>query len=789
MQVSLAWLNEWLETPVEPQALSAQLTMAGLEVDAIVPVAADFSGVVVGRIVSCERHPEADRLSVCQVSDGQESFQVVCGAANAAAGLCVPFAKIGARLPGGIEIRKAKLRGVESFGMLCGASELGMDDGVDGLMVLPADAPAGKDVREYLQLDDQVLELDLTPNRGDCLGMLGVAREVSVLNAHRLRDPGTPAVAAVIADVPAVQVEAMQACPRYAARIVRGIDPAARTPLWMRERLRRAGIRSINAVVDVTNYVLLELGQPMHAFDLSRVAEAGIRVRLAREGESLELLDGSSRVLKAGTLVIADAQKPLALAGIMGGKASGVGGETRDILLESAFFDPVSLAGKAREYGLHTDSSHRFERGVDMAGQVRAIERATRLLMDIAGGQPGPVIDVCSTAMAVPAIALRQATVARMLGVSLPAGDVAGILSRLGCTLSAVEGGWQVTAPSWRFDIRREVDLVEEVARVHGYNKLPVAAPRYQLGFRPVEEARVTVDACRDLLAGRGYLEAITYSFVDPGLQQRVMGRAAAASVQNPIASDMAAMRLSLWPGLLKAAVNNLHRQQSRVRLFETGLVFQGSRPEDQSLSLAGVACGSSQPAHWSGKARPVDFFDIKADVEALLALGGKRDSVTFVAAGHPALHPGQSARILLDGEEAGWLGAIHPDLQKSLDLAGAIYLFELCFKKLASGKLPSFKELSRLPETSRDIALVLDLQVQAADVAAFMRQEAGEWLKSLVVFDVFQGSELGENKKSLGFNLVFQHPERTLTDDEVNTVMDHVMSAVAGRFGARVRN
>ncbi|TNF34541.1 MAG: phenylalanine--tRNA ligase subunit beta [Gammaproteobacteria bacterium] len=787
MQVSIAWLNEWLEKPVAADALAAQLTMAGLEVDAVVPAAGAFSGVVVGEILSCDKHPEADRLRVCQVSDGEKTLQVVCGAPNAAAGLKVPFATVGAVLPGDKKIGQAKLRGVESFGMLCGASELGIDVEGDGLFVLPADAPVGENLRAYLQLDDTLLELDLTPNRGDCLGMRGLAREVAALNDMALCEPAIPAVPATIDAVPAIRLESA-ACPRYAGRLIRGVNAKAPSPLWMQERLRRAGIRSIDAIVDVTNYIMLELGQPMHAFDVAKL-EGGVCARMARKDERLVLLDGSEKTLSADTLVIADDNKALAIAGVMGGEHSGVSEATQDILLESAFFDAIALAGKARQYGLHTDSSHRFERGVDPQGQCRAIERATRLLLDIVGGQAGPVVLVESAA--VPAdvtVGLRHDTITRVLGVTLPHTEVAAVLERLGCQLSATGEGWQVAVPSWRFDIRREVDLVEEVARVYGYNRLPVAAPRYAMQLKPQSETRVSEDRYRDCLVDRGYREAITYSFVDPAFQQRLLGRPAAVMVQNPIASDMAAMRLSLWPGLLKAVLGNLHRQQQRVRLFEIGLVFEGQEADQQPRRIAGVACGLAQEPHWGGKGRPVDFFDAKGDVEALLALSGAGRDIRFEAAVNPSLHPGQSACIRVDGQVVGWVGALHPQLQQQLELTGATYLFELSLNPSGSGKLPSFKNLSRFPETRRDLALVLDSTVPAQAVADAMRELAGEHLKALDVFDQFTGAELGENKKSLGFAMVFQHPERTLTDEEITSVMDRIMQGMSDRFGAIVR-
>lgn len=789
MQLSLQWLNECLPQPVTASELADRLTMAGLEVDAILPAAAAFSGVVIGEILAREAHPEADRLSICQVSDGQEAFQVVCGAANAAAGLKVPFAKIDACLPDGTVIRRAKLRGVESQGMLCGASELGFEDKVDGLWVLPSDAVPGQDLREYLHLDDSLLELDLTPNRGDCLSLLGVAREVAALTQQKLHFAEIAAVSPQMDDQPEVALLAPEACPRYAARMVRAVDARAPTPLWMQERLRRGGIRSINAVVDVTNYVLLELGQPMHAFDLRKLS-GGIRVRLAKNGETLRLLDGSEKNLAADALVIADAEKALALAGIMGGADSGVSDETRDVLLESAFFTPQVLAGKARQHGLHTDSSHRFERGVDPEGQRRALERATALLIAIAGGQPGPVVDVHQAQASRAAIILKRSSLRRLLGLDLSPEQVSGWLDALGCQWQLEGETWQVQAPSWRFDLNREVDLVEEMARLYGYQNLPTSLPGYQLQLRPRPEAAVTADTLRDCLVQRGYREAITYSFVEPEEQQLLLGQAAAVQVSNPIASDMAAMRLSLWPGLLKAWVGNRQRQQQRVRLFETGLVFHGIEAGQQIAQVAGLVSGPAQPAHWSGKARSVDFFDARADVEALLGLaGGLPEAYAFVAAEHPALHPGQSARIERQGQFVGWIGALHPDHQARLDVAGSVFLFELSLASLADGKLPVFKGLSRFPEVRRDIALVLDTSIAAAQVVESLRQWSGELLKELTVFDVFEGQGLGDNRRSLGFSLVFQHATRTLVDDEVTAIMARLAGEAAARWGATIRN
>lgn len=790
MKFSEKWLREWVNPAVSSTELVAQLTMAGLEVDALEPVAAEFSGVVIGHVLNLTQHPDADRLRVCEVDVGQpEPLQIVCGAANVFQGARVPAALIGAVLPCGLKIKRGKLRGVESFGMLCSAKELGIAETSEGLLILPQDAPVGQDVRQYLQLDDYSIDVDLTPNRSDCLSIAGIAREVGVLNSFAVNANVVPPVPAASAVTLSVAIQAPIACPRYVGRVISGINPESKTPLWMQERLRRSGLRTIHPVVDVTNYVMLELGQPMHGFDLSRL-EGGIQVRMAVQGESLVLLDGKALTLEADTLVIADHARPLALAGIMGGQDSGVTESTRDVFLESAFFAPQSLAGKARRYGLHTDSSHRFERGVSPDLQRQAIERATQLLQDIVGGQAGPVIEKiiedCLPERAT--ILLRRGRINRVLGLELDDTQIEDILQRLGMVVARCDEGWQVTAPGFRFDIAIEVDLIEELGRVYGYSNLPVSRPMASLLITPQAETQVPVDRLRTVLIDRGYQEAITYSFVDINLQALLDPEQTPIALANPISSDMAVMRTNLWPGLVKTMQYNLSRQQGRVRIFETGLRY---RKVDgiiaQHAFIAGLVYGSVTPEQWGEGQRGVDFFDIKADVEALLAQSGCKYSV--VADEHSALHPGQSAKVMKGDMVAGWMGALHPVVQKALDVTSKVYVFELDLAAITAGELPGFAEVSKFPAIRRDIAVVLDDSVCANDVCDCIIQTSPAILQDLQLFDMYKGKGVESGKKSLALSLVLQDHSRTLTDDEVEAVITNVVAVLGSRFNAKLRD
>lgn len=791
MKFSEQWLRGWVNPQVSRDELVARLSMAGLEVDSVTPAAGQFTGIVVGEILATEQHPDADKLRVCQVSNGQETFQVVCGAPNARPGIKIPFAMIGAELPGDFKIKKAKLRGVESFGMLCSAAELQISEENDGLLELATDAPVGQDIRQYLSLDDASIEIGLTPNRGDCLSIAGLARDVSALYDVPVTRPVVPAVAAAHDEVRPVEVSAPAACPRYLGRVIRNVDLSKPTPLWMVERLRRSDVRSIDAAVDITNYVMLELGQPMHAFDLD-VIQGGIRVRMAEEGEKLVLLDGQEVTLRADTLVIADHQRALAIAGVMGGEHSGVSDTTRDLFLESAFFDTIAVAGKARSYGLHTDSSHRFERGVDSQLAREAMERATALLLEIVGGEAGPIIEVVDPAQLpnVAPISLRAERVEQMLGLKLDDELIVKLLGALGLGIEGGAGQWQVKVPSHRFDISLEVDLIEELARLYGYNRLPVRYPQARLAPQTKAEAVADLPVLRRLLVARGYQEAITYSFIDPKLFELFSPGVKPLTLANPISADMAAMRASLWPGLVKAVEHNLNRQQSRVRLFESGLRFVGQLDElKQEPMLAGVITGSRLPESWAHGRDSVDFFDAKADVEALLAAAGDAASFAFVPGEHSALHPGQTARIEREGRLVGYLGAIHPELAKTLGLDQPLFLFELLLSEITAGRMPAFKELSRFPEVRRDLALLVDRDVPAQNLLADIREQAGEWLADLRLFDVYQGKGIDPLRKSLAVGLTWQHPSRTLNDDEVSTATQNILTSLEQRFNATLRN
>ncbi len=787
MKFSEQWLREWVDPDISTERLCEQLTMAGLEVDAAEPVAPGFSGVVVAEIVSVEPHPDADKLQVCRVNAGQdELLQIVCGASNARAGIKIPAALVGAILPGDFKIKKAKLRGVASFGMLCSAKELGLAEEAAGLFELPSDAQPGSDLRDYLQLDDVTIELGLTPNRGDCLCLEGVAREVGVLNRLPLQIPAIDAFPAEAEHTFPVKIESGQACPRYAGRVIRNIDPTVETPLWMRERLRRSGVRSLGVVVDVTNYVMLELGQPMHAFDLGKLS-GGIQVRMAQAQEMLLLLNGQRITLREDSLVIADQNGPVALAGIMGGAGSAVSDSSRDIFLECAFFSPAALAGQARRYGLHTDSSHRFERGVDPELQVRAMERATALLVDVTGGEPGPVVDVSEAVQLPhsPTISLREKQISRLLGTGIAEDEVEQILSRLGMSVERQAAGWRVTPPGYRFDIAIEADLIEELARIYGYDNLPSVRPvaTLTMGNRP--EARMPLETLRHTLATRGYQEVITYSFVDPEAQKLLTPDCKPVALANPISSDMAVMRTSLWTGLLQAVAYNLNRQQPRIRLFETGLCFiPGDGGVRQEKMLAGAICGPVVPEQWGSVSREADFFDLKGDVEALT----NRLPVQFRADTHPALHPGQSAHIYLYDKPVGWLGLLHPLVEKNLDLARRVLLFELSLTEILNRPLPAFKEVSRYPAIRRDLAIIVDEKIEAEVVLQCIRRTAGELLEDICLFDVYQGKGIDSGRKSLALGLTLQHYSRTLEDKEVDGLIHRVVDAIEQKLGGTLR-
>ncbi|MEA5446495.1 phenylalanine--tRNA ligase subunit beta [Gammaproteobacteria bacterium AB-CW1] len=788
MRVSTNWLNEWVDHGLETQALADRLTMAGLEVDAIEGAAEDFSGVVVGEVISVEPHPNADKLNLCQVSDGNDTVPVVCGAPNVFKGMRAPFARVGAVLPGDFKIKKAKLRGEASQGMLCSAKELGLSEDAAGLMQLAGDAPVGTDLRDYLGLDDQIIEIDLTPNRGDCLGMIGVAREVGALTGKSVCRPPVGEVSQGGSEEIPVSVEDPADCPSYAGRVITGIDTRAESPVWLTERLRRAGLRPISPVVDVTNYVMLELGQPMHGFRLDAI-QGGVTVRRGRQDEKITLLDEREVALDEDILVIADERGPIAMAGVMGGLGTAVEPDTEAVFLESACFSPTVIAGRARRFGLHTDASHRFERGVDPALQQRALDRATALIQSIAGGEAGPVTLAGSQPAEAAPIRLRRERLHAVLGFELEADQVTDMLQRLGLEVRADEAGWEAVPPSFRFDLAIEEDLIEEVVRIHGYDRVPVESLPSDVRPGEMPESRLALDQLRSLLVERGYQEAITYSFVPAETDRILSGGTEGQKLANPISQDLETMRTTLWSGLVGALRHNANRQQSRIRLFESGLRFilQGSDIKQEPW-VAGVAWGSAEPEQWDGRKRPLDFFDVKGDVEALLTAGGPR-GLTFQADSHPALHPGQCARILVESEDGGWIGRIHPQVADQLDIPAGCYLFEIPLSVAARGRLPAYRPVSRFPSVRRDLAFIVDESVPAAELVCAAREAAGEVLAEVRVFDVYQGKGVDSGRKSIALGLILQGSSRTLTDDDSDRVVQQVRELLETRLGATVRD
>lgn len=791
MKISESWLREWVDPSVDTATLAEQLTMAGLEVDAIEPLEGGFSGVVVAEILSAEQHPDADKLRVCQVSSGNgEPVQVVCGAPNARPGIRVPFATVGAVLPGNFKIKKAKLRGVESHGMLCSQTELSVGDDDSGLWELPGDAPLGLQLEEYLKLRDTIIEVDLTPNRGDCLSIRGIAREVGVINRLAVTEPKIEPAAISIDDTFPLVVDAPEQCPRYIGRVIKGVDPGRPTPLWMQERLRRAGVRPHDCVVDVTNYVLLELGQPMHAFDLDKL-NGRVRVRLAEAAEEIVLLDGQKLSLTADTLLITDDTGPIALAGVMGGERSSVSEGTRNVFLESAFFSPLAIAGKARSYGLHTDASHRYERGVDYELPALAMERATQLLLDIAGGQAGPLI-TSESAQHLPAaraVSLCRQRIRNGLGFSLQDEEVVDILQRLGLQVSATtEEGWTFIAPSYRFDISIEEDLLEELARIYGYNRLPSTPQPMRLAMGEEPEGRLGLPLLKNILVARGYHEAITYSFISDELAKLFDPEGKPVRLQNPLSADLAVMRSSLWPSLVNALVHNLNRQQVRVRLFETGMRFRLGEELQQEPVIAGLITGPRRAESWASPGEAVDFFDVKGDVEALLDSAGRANDYRFEAGSHPALHPGQSAAVYRGEQLVGWLGALHPLIQQELDIDKPVYLFELRQAEVLDARVPVFQSVSKFPEVRRDLALVVNKSIAVGALMEAAEKHAGTYLRDLKVFDLYAGKGIDPQSKSVALGLTFQHPSRTLNESEINASIDAVVAALKEEFGATLR-
>ncbi|TBR40084.1 MULTISPECIES: phenylalanine--tRNA ligase subunit beta [Dyella] len=791
MKFSENWLRELVDIKADRAQLAHALTMAGLEVEELTPLGESLDGVVVAEIVAAEKHPEADRLQVCKVDAGHgEVLQIVCGAPNARVGIRVPLAKVGATLPGGIVIKAAKLRGVESFGMLCSAKELGIDADASGLLELPADAPIGMPLADYLGLPDASFELKLTPNRPDCLGLVGLAHDVAALFGSRVK-VAEQSAAPVTGDARrGIRLEAGADAPRYLGRVVEGIDARARTPLWLAERLRRAGLRPISAIVDITNYVMLELGQPMHAFDNDKL-HGDIVVRHAREGETLKLLDGSEARLDKGFVLIADDQAGLAVAGVMGGFESRVTDDTQNVFLESAHFAPAAIMGRARKLGMHTDASHRFERGVDPELPRRALERATELLLSIAGGKAGPVLVAENLAdLPTPAtVTLRRARLARVLGVTVGDAEVARIFTALGMKVQAIGEGWTVTAPTSRFDIEREEDLIEEVARIFGYDNIPTHTPAGALTLGIEAEARIGELALREQLAARDYYEAVNLSFVSAELLARWGFTENLVPLANPLSADLAVMRPSLLPGLMEALRHNRARQQERVRLFEVARVFAAGNPPVETPSLAIVASGTASAEQWGEASRPLDFYDLKGDLDALIAWGGEPQRWSIHADQLPGwLHPGRAARVVRDGVTVGFLGALHPQLAKVLDLGPDVHVLELALEPVLARRLPRSEPVARFPSVRRDIAMDLPEEVQWSQIEQVVRGTLGGKLKELRLFDRYSGKGVEIGRKSLAMGLILQDASRTLTDEDADTCVRDAVSALETACKARLR-
>ncbi len=809
MKFSENWLRELVEIQAGRAELAHALTMAGLEVEELTPLGDELAGVVVAEIVAAEKHPQADRLQVCKVDAGQgEPLQIVCGAPNARVGIKVPLATVGAQLPGGMAIKAAKLRGVESFGMLCSAKELGVDADASGLFELPLDAPVGQSLADYLGLPDASFELKLTPNRPDCLGLVGLAHDVAALFGSAAKVP-TQGAAPVTGEARrGIRLEAGKDAPRYLGRIIEDLDPTARTPLWLAERLRRAGLHPINPVVDVTNYVMLELGQPLHAFD-NDTLEGDIVVRRARAGETLKILDGNEAKLDPGFVLIADEKKGLAVAGVMGGYDSRVSDVTRNIFLESAHFAPAAIMGRARKLGLHTEASHRFERGVDPELPRRALERATELLLTIAGGKAGPVL-VAENLADLPvrgAVTLRRARLKRVLGVAVADAEVSRIFIALGMKVVTTPDGWQVTAPSSRFDIEREEDLIEEVARIFGYDNIPTATPTGALTLAIEPEARIGELALREQLAARGYYEAVNLSFVPAELLTRWGFHDGLVSLANPLSADLAVMRPSLLPGLVEALRHNRARQQERVRLFEVARVFRqglsvreepaihgltpqwASGPPLETPSLAIVAGGNARAEQWGEPARPLDFHDLKGDLDALIGWGGEPQRWTVHADGLPAwLHPGRGARVARDGETVGYLGALHPELAGELDLGTDVHVLEVALEPMLARRLPQAATVPRFPAVRRDIAMDLPESISWSQIGQTVRATLGERLKELRLFDRYSGKGVEVGRKSLAMGLILQADSRTLTDDDADRWVREAVNALEQTCQGKLR-
>ena len=791
MKFSEKWLREWVDPSMDTAELAHRLTMIGHEVDGLETQGEGLSDIVVGGVLEVKKHPDADRLSVCQVDTGAGIQEVVCGAPNVRDGMRGVFAPAGVTLPNGLKLKRAKIRGVVSNGMLCSAAEIGLGDDADGIIELDDAATVGQPLVDYLGLPDTSFDLDLTPNRGDCFSVLGIARDVAALTNSEIKDAAVSPVPSQIEDTHPVELVHPEGCPRFAARVIRGIDMSAKSPDWMKERLRRSGLRSIHPVVDVTNYVMMELGQPLHAYDLGRL-NGPIRPRMADAGEKPTLLDEKTVELRPDTLVISDDSGAIGMAGIMGGLSTAVTDQTVDVFFEAAFFPPHIMAGIARQYGMHTDASMRFERGVDPNNQVRAVERATELLIDIAGGKPGPTVDnhVAENLPTMSEMVLRRSRLERVLGVEIPTDRVTGILTGLGLATVENSDGWCVKIPTYRFDIDVEDALVEEVARIYGYDEIPEITATGHTPLARAEEARVDLDSIADLLVARDYQEVLTYSFIDESQNATINGEPSDLILSNPISSEMSVMRSSIWPGLIAAATSNLSRQQDRVRFFEIGKTYHGTvDAPHETVRVSGIVTGNVVEEQWGDRSQVVDFFDIKSDVEALLDATGSRVEFSFAAITHVALQPGQSAEVLRNGERVGVIGKLHPAVAKKFGLEKTALLFELDAEKTFVATVPVVESISRYPSIRRDIAVVVSDEVTSDDIVNSVRSAAPDFVRSVRIFDVYQGPGIEAGLKSVALGLILQETSRTLTDEDADTVMSAVLRKLQQDFGAELRD
>ena len=792
MKIAESWLRDWVDPALTTAELAHQMTMLGHEVDSVSIEGEGIEDIVIAEVIECGKHPDADKLSVCRVSDGGgELLDIVCGAPNVRVGLKTPLAKPGTKLPNGMKLRKARIRGVVSNGMLCSAIELGLGDESDGIMELPADAPLGAVLVDFLNLPDAVIDVDLTPNRGDCFSVLGLARDIAALTGAELKNARLDPVEATIEDVHPVELVEPEACPRFAGRLVRGIDPAAKSPTWMVERLRRAGLRGISPVVDITNYVMLELGQPLHAYDAA-LLQGPIRPRLAKPGETLTLLDEKQVELNDDTVIITDDSGPIGIAGMMGGLSTAVSDATTDVFFEGAFWPPDFMAGRARSYGMHTDASLRFERGVDPEGQGRAVERATELLLAIAGGDAGPLV-VDSADDHVPechAIALRRQRITTLLGLEIDDAEVVRILESLQMRVASTDEGWSVMPPSHRFDMQYEVDLIEEVARIHGYDSIPETTLSTQSPLETVTETRIEMERAAATLIARDYQEVVTYSFIDAAANERFTGSESALVLSNPISEALSVMRSSLWPGMVAAAAANTARQQERVRLFEASRSYHGTLDaHTEVVRLGGLATGPVLPEQWGTTAEEIDFFDIKADVEAVLALACDDREIRFVPIEHPALQPGQAAEIRRGADVVGIVGKLHPRIAKDYDLKRGVYLFELDADKALASAAPAATPVSKFPAIRRDIAVVVDDHISADELVDAVAASAPTLIRAVRIFDIYTGDTIEAGRKSVAIGLILQETSRTLTDEDADTAMAAAIAELKKKFAADLRD